>query len=268
MTDRAAGGCGEAVVEQIQDWRSGPIVVDREARLLRNVALTGATSKNGHRYTEAALREAAGLYAGKPVFVDHSPVHRPQARSARDLAGTIVNPRYEAGRIRADIQTLDTEAGRTLMALAEAGSTAAGMSHVVVVQRSADGQLVERILDVVSVDAVMFPATTTFREEVLPAGGRGGADGGSAGGAPARAEEVDRLLMESGLPAYAATHGLRRLLEGTADRDLARRYVMEQANVVREAERGALRRGAQSAGRAAAGGGEDEALLRALKRRR
>jgi hypothetical protein len=142
------------------------------------------------------------------------------------------------------------------------------MSHVVVVQRSADGQLVERILDVVSVDAVMFPATTTFREEVLPAVDGGWADGGSSGGAPARAEEVDRLLMESGLPAYAATHGLRRLLEGTADRELARRYVVEQANVVREAERGAQRRGAQSTGRTAAGGGEDEALLRALKRRR
>jgi len=41
------------------------------------------------------------------------------------------------------------------------------MSHVVLAQRGGDPQLVERIHEVVSVDAVVFPATTSsFRETV------------------------------------------------------------------------------------------------------
>lgn len=155
----------EHLTEHVADWRSA-VVVERETRTIRNVALAGAESKNGYRYAESALKGAARLYEGVPVFLDHpaSP-HRPRDRSARDLAGSVANVRYEGGRLRGDLRTLDTDAGRTLLALADADGPGVGMSHVVLAQRSGDGGLVERIVEVVSVDAVAFPATTrTFTE--------------------------------------------------------------------------------------------------------
>src|SRR5690606_29164537 len=72
---------------------------------------------------------------------------------------------YESGRIRGDIRVLDTDSGRTFLALAESNAPGVGMSHVVLAERSQPDGTVDRIHDVVSVDAVVFPATTrTFRE--------------------------------------------------------------------------------------------------------
>lgn len=155
----------ESLIEHVSDWRQ-EIVVEQATRTIRNVALAGSESKNGYRYSERSLKDAASLYENVPVFLDHpaSP-QRPRDRSARDLAGSVTNARYEGGRLRGDLKTLDTEAGRTLLALAAADGPGVGMSHVVLAERSRDGATVERIVEVVSVDAVAFPATTsTFRE--------------------------------------------------------------------------------------------------------
>lgn len=154
------------ITEHIADWRA-ELLVDRTNRLVKNVALTGTESVNGYRYSEAALREALPQYDGKPVFLDHARnLAQPFDRSTRDLVGTVVNPRFETGRMRGDIQTLDTEAGRTFVALAESKSPAVGMSHVVLARRNAEQTIVEKIEQVVSIDAVIFPATAaTFREQ-------------------------------------------------------------------------------------------------------
>lgn len=156
--------------ERIADWRTAELEIDRQQRLVRNIALAGLDSRNGYRYAEPALRQAVPLYDGKPVFLDHA-VHllRPQDRSTRDLVGSIIHPRFEQGRVRGDIQTLDTEAGRTFLALAASDTPAVGMSHVVLARRNRDGTLVEQIDEVISVDAVVFPATTAnFREQTSP----------------------------------------------------------------------------------------------------
>jgi hypothetical protein len=154
------------ITEHIADWRAD-LHVDRSQRLVRNVALTGTESVNGYRYSEAALRDAIPLYESKPVFLDHARnLAKPFDRSTRDLVGTVVNPRFADGRMRGDIQTLDTEAGRTFVALAESKSPAVGMSHVVLARRNAEQTIVEKIEQVVSIDAVIFPATAaTFREQ-------------------------------------------------------------------------------------------------------
>ncbi|MEZ6056541.1 MAG: hypothetical protein R3C01_07540 [Planctomycetaceae bacterium] len=155
------------LTERLHDWHQD-LTVDRTSRLVKNVALTGRDSKNGYRYSEAALQAAVVMYDHKPVFLDHAAdKNRPHERSTRDLVGSIVNPRFESGRIRGDIRVLDTESGRHFLAMAEADTPGVGMSHVVVARRSADGQTVEQIADVVSVDAVINPATTTtFKESV------------------------------------------------------------------------------------------------------
>lgn len=158
----------DTLIEDLSDW-SSRLAIDSQARLVCNVALTGPDSKNGYHYSEAALREATPLYDQKPVFLDHAPDRlKPRDRSTRDLVGNIVNPRFEDGRIRGDIRVLDTESGRTFLALANTNLPGVGMSHVVLAQRSTDGTVVESIRDVVCVDAVINPATTqTFRESTL-----------------------------------------------------------------------------------------------------
>lgn len=191
------------LTEHLRDWSAHGLEIDRAARLIRNVALAGLESKNGYRYSASALREAVPLYEDRPVFLDHS--RRPFERSTRDLVGSIVAARFDGGRIRGDIRAVDTEAGRTFLALAETGAPAIGMSHVVLAEMNAEGTIVERIVDVISVDAVAFPATTSSLSEqtgeselsgvndsgALPRAGREGDD--IAGRLSAR---LDSLLPE------------------------------------------------------------------------
>ena len=81
----------ESLIEHITDWRNA-VVVERASRTIRNVALSGTASQNGYRYAASALREARPLYENTPVFLDHpASVQRPRDRSARDLAGSVVN---------------------------------------------------------------------------------------------------------------------------------------------------------------------------------
>jgi len=159
------------LIERYADWHNGA-AVEPQQRLVRNVALAGRESKNGYAYSETALQGAVALYEHKPVFLDHAADEsRPQERSTRDLVGSIVNPRYDEGRIRGDIRVLDTESGRTFLALAESDAPGVGMSHVVLAERNGDGAIVEKIHDVISVDAVVGPATTrTFRESTEHSG--------------------------------------------------------------------------------------------------
>lgn len=202
------------LVEQTGEWRS-EARVDRGARTVRNVALAGPASKNGYRYAESALREGAALYERKPVFLDHAAdPRRPQERSTRDLVGSVVQPRFEGGRIRGDIQVLDTEAGHTFLSLVESDAAGVGMSHVVLAERGGDGTIVERIHDVISVDAVIGPATTTtFRESI---GNGQAADGESS----AECGDAAVVLAESELT----------LLRGERDALAARVAELERTN--------------------------------------
>lgn len=159
----------EPLIEHIADWRADTLHVDFAQRLVTNVILSGEVSRNGHHYAPDVLRRAAPLYDRKPVFLDHPPQPaRPYQRSTRDLVGSILHPRYEQQRLWGDIQVLDTEAGRTFLALLAANHPTVGMSHVVLVERGSDPAVIERIHEVVSVDAVLFPATTSSLRESLP----------------------------------------------------------------------------------------------------
>lgn len=136
--------------------------VDDQTRTISGVVLCGLVSANGHSYDPEALRRAAPLYDKRPVFLDHGE-GSPHDRSTRDLAGRVRNPRFENDRLYGDIETIDTDSGRTLLGIARANVPNVGMSHVALVQ--AEDDVVTAILEVVSVDAVCFPATTrTFQE--------------------------------------------------------------------------------------------------------
>lgn len=151
--------------ERIDNWAQ-ELSIDGENRVVRNVALAGPLSRNGYRYSEEALQGAVHLYENRPVFLDHAnQPQRPLDRSTRDLVGTVINSHFSQGRVRGDIRVLDTESGQTFLKLVEAESPGVGMSHVVLAQRNSENKTVDKIVDVISVDVVINPATTsTFRE--------------------------------------------------------------------------------------------------------
>jgi hypothetical protein len=172
--DDALSASRESQSEQLTCFESfAGQTIEADNRLLSKLKFVGAESRNGYRYSEQALREAVSLYDNQPVFLDHSRnLSKPFERSARDLAGYTRAPYLENGSIFGAVETIDTEAGRTLLALAKANGTKAGMSHVVKARRNPSKGIVERIEEVISVDAVIFPATTsTFTES-----SRGGQD--------------------------------------------------------------------------------------------
>jgi hypothetical protein len=244
-----------ALTEQIADWRTDNLEIQLAERAVYNVLLSGGTSKNGHRYSEMALREAAVLYDQKPVFLDHAAnLAKPYDRSMRDLAGTISEPKYVDGRIQGDIRVLDTEAGRTLLALMESDTPAMGMSHVILARKSADGMLVEKIHDVISVDAVVFPATTAgFREQLTTeqaeeletqlAEARQEMSRATAErdelrrrcetfAAEAERRDIDVQLAAAGLPEFAVTDSFRERLRLTSDSQTRSRLIAEHRQLV------------------------------------
>lgn len=260
------------LTERLADWHQGS-AIDSAARVVRNVALTGLHSRNGYRYTESALRTAAPLYAHKPVFLDHAPdPAHPQVRSTRDLVGSIVNPRFEEGRIRGDIRLLDTDSARTFLALVESDAPGVGMSHVVLARRSADGGTVEAIENVLSVDAVINPATTSTFRESADASGTEHPPAPPSDDAPAdaarllssqlaglmatlqglherlarveqhcelaaRQREVTALLAESSLPSFALTSRFLQQLQSAPDDASRRELIRERLELLQHVAR-------------------------------
>jgi hypothetical protein len=178
---------------------------DRGASLVTNVVLLGPLSRNGYRYAAAAMEQAAPLYEGRPVFIDH-PERAATQRRLRDYAGQVVRARYEGQRLRGDVKLLGPNAG-WLLDLIEAAPQDVGMSHVILGRRSADGKEVLHIERVLTVDIVAFPATTqTFKEQETP--WPGGDD---------RWPEFQRLLAASRIPPEGRRQALRHLLGNSAD---------------------------------------------------
>ena len=259
----------------------GQLVVERDRRIVRNVVLVGSQSRNGYRYRSEALSEAVGLYENKPVFLDHAEdPQQPRRRSARDLIGTLSGVRFETtdegGRLRGDVRVLQTESGRTFLALAEAEGSGVGMSHVVLARRTSDGREVEAIEQVVSVDAVAFPATTTsFRERTEideptiaapPATGDSSestrpsdhADGDSLAqwhgerdrlreqiaalgqqlAAERRRRRRESLLAEAALPAAALTEPFRRAVRTAESDEAAAALIADRRSLAARLDRG------------------------------
>jgi len=166
------------MLEQIKSEFTGcfrEISIDSAANVIRNVALVGQISKNGRRYTKAALQGGAELYNNVRVYLDHP--HREDERrgwrSVRDLAGKIENARFDGQKIRGNIQLLNNEGGKLTFELANRMPEIAGMSHNAFgkYHRENGQEVVESIERVVSVDVVTEPATNDgFFENVLNRG--------------------------------------------------------------------------------------------------
>ena len=152
----------------------GGLSVDRKAGVIRSVKVLGHTSQNGRQYTPEVIRQAASLYEGVMVNIDHPDGEPTDQRSAYDRFGKLVRVRYVEGKgLFADLEYLKTHpmAARVCEA-AESMPEAFGMSHNAEGEgeKNKDGVfVVSRITEVRHVDLVADPATTKSLSEGVSA---------------------------------------------------------------------------------------------------
>lgn len=140
----------------------GKLQVDAAAGVIRNVKVLGLESKNGRTYPAKTIREAASLYEGAKVNVNHPKGSPLASRDYQDRLGTLENVRVEDG-LRADLHFNPKHAIAEQLAWDAAHKPEnVGLSHNVEARTSKkDGKtIVEAILKVQSVDLVADPATT------------------------------------------------------------------------------------------------------------
>jgi len=82
---------------------AGPMQVDQEASVVRGVKILGQVSKNGRTYKETAMREAAALYEGASVNIDHPDGRPDQPRSYRDRFAIVKNVHFREGGLWGDL---------------------------------------------------------------------------------------------------------------------------------------------------------------------
>ena len=145
--------------------------VDRDNRVIHDVKILGRQSRNGRVYTEQAMAEAAALYDGCDVNIDHPATgESTHSRRLADGFGALRNVRLAADAVFGDLHYFDQHPLAALvLERAERMPDKFGLSHNAagrVSQR--DGQtVVEGIDRVLSVDLVRNPATTSGLFEEL-----------------------------------------------------------------------------------------------------
>jgi len=181
----------ETTIETLRefvDWQGAGLRVDRQAGLIRGVKILGLRSRNGRLYLPQALQEAAPLYEGAKVNINHCPGPLPTPRDYRDRLGLVrqVVFRPEEGLFADLCFNPKHPLAEQLAWDAEHCPENVGLSHHVEARLARrDGQnVVEAILRVHSVDVVADPATTQglFESADLPAFGAASADAGVFGG--------------------------------------------------------------------------------------
>jgi len=152
------------LLQEFVDSGNHKLRVDRAAGVIRGVKLLGLRSRNGRRYLESALAEAAGLYDGAKVNVNHPKGHPLAPRDYQDRLGVIMGVRLRPGEgLFGDLHFNPKHAlSEQLMWDAEHASQNVGLSHNVLARTiQQDGEtVVEAITKVQSIDLVADPATT------------------------------------------------------------------------------------------------------------
>jgi hypothetical protein len=155
VSERASGPRRTIVLESDRVFEGANV----EGRTIRNMRLLGPVPVGkSYTYRGDALDRAVALYEGMQFFIDHA--EDGEDRSVWDLAGVIRHPRRSSDGIRGDLESLPTDAGNLVLAIAESIPTAAGPSHhAEVVFNEGETEILE-IERVFSVDLVTNPATT------------------------------------------------------------------------------------------------------------
>lgn len=151
-------------LQEYADARGAALRVDRAGAVIHGVKILGLQSRNGRAYLPDALAQAAGMYEGVKVNVNH-PKGGPLApRDYQDRIGVIrgVALRADEG-LFGDFHFNPKHAlAEQLLWDAEHAAENVGFSHNVQARTAKSGEktVVEAILKVQSVDLVADPATT------------------------------------------------------------------------------------------------------------
>jgi hypothetical protein len=146
--------------------RVSGVVVDRASKTVRNVCLSGLTSKKGYGYRKEALASAISQYNGASVFCDHADDNKsPRDRKLKELAGCVEKARIceSSGKPYGDLKLIGPNTD-WLLDLFEQSPKNVGMSHVIKGRKNKQNEI-DYIESVVSVDIVAFPATTSSFSE-------------------------------------------------------------------------------------------------------
>lgn len=134
------------------------LTIDREAGVIRGVRILGDTSDNGYRYLESAMADAARLYNGVRVNIDHrGPTEK---RSFSEFSGQLEETRYIPGKrgVYGDLHVLRSHPlSASIFEAAERFPRSFGLSHDA--EGEMDGDSVKSVKKVYSVDVVTRPAT-------------------------------------------------------------------------------------------------------------
>lgn len=151
--------------------------VDRDAGVIRGVRVLGRTSRNGREYSDAALQQAARLYEGIGVNLNHP--SRPQGEGARlveDGFGWLQGITLRNDGVYGDLHYFRAHPSADVIVEAAARNPRRfGLSHHAegAVVKQGGKLVVESIESVRSVDLVQNPATTNgLFESETPVVGR------------------------------------------------------------------------------------------------
>lgn len=141
--------------------------VDEEGGVIKGVALLGRDSKNGRRYSPKAMQDAARLYEGASVNIDHRSKSAPTSeRGFMEGGGIIRNASVDqdGSKVRGDFHFLKSHpASALIVESAKRFPASFGFSHDAEGETKPDrnGVLVESIETVHSIDIVRRPATNS-----------------------------------------------------------------------------------------------------------
>lgn len=199
----------------------GASPVDAEKGVIRNVKILGQTSENGRVYTDEAMKQAARLYEGMKVNIDHPDVkNRSAERSMRDRIGVLRNVKQKGSAVFGDLHILKTHPlAATIMEAADMMPETFGLSHHAHGQVRRDGEttIVETIERIHSVDLVQDPATNAGLFESLE---------------PEKTvmKKTIAKILESASPKAKKSWQFARLLEMTQPEEGAAEEVKEMAD--------------------------------------
>lgn len=148
--------------------------VDREAGVIRGVKILGKESKNGRTYSDRAMREAATLYEGRKVNIDHM-MREGSERPFRDVFGELRNVHMKEGGVYGDLHFLKSHPlAEQVCEAAERFPTQFGLSHDAEGRTARQGGklIVESVIAVHSVDLVNTPATNAGLFESVASTGK------------------------------------------------------------------------------------------------
>lgn len=161
------------LLQEYVNSRGVDMRVDVSASVIRGVKLLGLASRNGRRYLPAALAQAAGLYEGAKVNVNHPKGNPLAARDYQDRLGSIRGVVVRQGQgLFGDLHFNPKHAlAEQLLWDATHAPENVGFSHNVEARTSQSGgqTVVEAIVKVQSVDLVADPATSRSLYESVAA---------------------------------------------------------------------------------------------------